>query len=131
MRRAPSPGCDLRRGTLTQHPHNACGCVHALVQASVAVGVVTGGLVRRGCATVRMWLQVRTSYGSFLPRYLDPTLAAVQERLSRWIGLPVSFQEYLQVRPPAVASRDECGARCAEGASRTCTLDQEALSGNR
>jgi hypothetical protein len=44
-----------------------------------------------------VFVQVRTSYGSFLPRYYDPVLAGVQERISEWLGVPVSFQEDMQV----------------------------------
>jgi hypothetical protein len=40
---------------------------------------------------------VRTSYGSFLPRFYDQTLGAVQERISEWLGVPVVFQEDMQV----------------------------------
>jgi hypothetical protein len=42
-------------------------------------------------------MQVRTSFGNFLSRYYDPVLAGVQERVAEWLGVPVPFQEDMQV----------------------------------
>lgn len=41
---------------------------------------------------------IRTSYGTFLKRAADPTLARVERRLAAWTHLPVENQEDLQVR---------------------------------
>jgi hypothetical protein len=42
-------------------------------------------------------VQVRTSYGMFIPRYQDPIIGNVQERIAKWSGVPVSHQEDMQV----------------------------------
>ena len=41
--------------------------------------------------------EVRTSYGTFLPRLRDPVLAAVERRLAAWSHLDVSHQEEAQI----------------------------------
>ena len=43
-------------------------------------------------------LQVRSSYGMFIPRMYDETMADIEQRVSNWTGLPVSHQEDMQVR---------------------------------
>lgn len=43
-------------------------------------------------------VQVRTSYGMFIPRYQDPVIANVEQRLSKWLGIPAVHQEDMQVR---------------------------------
>ena len=40
---------------------------------------------------------IRTSYGTFLRRLQDPTVAAVEERVARWTHLNVSHQEDMQI----------------------------------
>ena len=42
-------------------------------------------------------LQIRTSYGMFVPRYQDATIAAISERVAKWTGLPIINQEAMQV----------------------------------
>lgn len=42
-------------------------------------------------------LQVRSSYGMFIPRFYDEKIAAIEDRLSKWTGLPVVNQEEMQV----------------------------------
>eukprot|EP00892_Ulva_mutabilis_P006527 jgi/Ulvmu1/4246/UM192_0006.1 len=40
---------------------------------------------------------IRSSYGMFIPRYQDEIVAAVEERVANWTGLPVVNQEGIQV----------------------------------
>lgn len=42
-------------------------------------------------------LQVRSSYGMFIPRHQDETMAAIEQRVSQWTGVPVIHQEDTQV----------------------------------
>lgn len=42
-------------------------------------------------------VQVRTSYGMFIPRYQDEIIGSVEERLANWTGIPVVHQEDMQV----------------------------------
>ena len=39
----------------------------------------------------------RTSYGTFIRRNYDPTIAAIQQRVAEWVKLPLSHQEDMQV----------------------------------
>jgi len=41
---------------------------------------------------------IRTSYGTFVGRNHDPTVAAIEERLANWTHLPVVNQEDMQAR---------------------------------
>eukprot|EP00892_Ulva_mutabilis_P010406 jgi/Ulvmu1/7738/UM039_0046.1 len=41
--------------------------------------------------------EARTSYGTFIPRFQDKIVARVEQRVSRWVGLPVVYQEEIQV----------------------------------
>ena len=43
-------------------------------------------------------MQARTSYGMFIPRFQDKMVARVEQRASRWVGVPVVHQEEIQVR---------------------------------
>eukprot|EP01025_Chloroclados_australasicus_P011082 TRINITY_DN14802_c0_g1_i2.p1 TRINITY_DN14802_c0_g1~~TRINITY_DN14802_c0_g1_i2.p1 ORF type:complete len:200 (+),score=10.12 TRINITY_DN14802_c0_g1_i2:50-601(+) len=40
---------------------------------------------------------IRTSYGMFIPRYYDPVITTVEEKLANWTHLPISYQEDIQV----------------------------------
>lgn len=42
-------------------------------------------------------LQIRNSYGMFIPRAYDAITNTVEERLSNWTGLPRVNQEDMQV----------------------------------
>lgn len=41
--------------------------------------------------------EVRSSYGMFLPRLMDPVLTSIEERVAHWTHLNVSHQEDVQV----------------------------------
>lgn len=47
-----------------------------------------------------MCVQIRSSYGMFIPRYYDETIAAIEDRLAKWTGLPQVNQEEIQVCSP-------------------------------
>eukprot|EP00884_Botryococcus_braunii_P014959 jgi/Botrbrau1/23464/Bobra.106_1s0019.1 len=40
---------------------------------------------------------IRTSYGVFVPRHMDPIISRLEERISKWTHLPISHQEDFQV----------------------------------
>lgn len=42
-------------------------------------------------------MQARSSFGAWIPRYQDETMAAIEERIANWTGVPVSYQEDMQV----------------------------------
>ena len=44
-------------------------------------------------------MQIRSSYGMFIPRYQDEVIAAVEERVASWLNVPVINQEGIQVSP--------------------------------
>lgn len=41
--------------------------------------------------------EVRTSYGMFIPRHQDAVIARINERVAAWVGVPVAYQESMQV----------------------------------
>ena len=40
---------------------------------------------------------IRTSYGTFLPRLMDPVMSEVQQRVADWVRVPLVHQEDMQV----------------------------------
>ena len=65
-------------------------------------------------------VQVRTSYGMFIPRYQDEVIARVQERVASWLGLPVSFQEDMQVRPLCLSALSASLPLCLSASLPLC-----------
>eukprot|EP00892_Ulva_mutabilis_P006532 jgi/Ulvmu1/4250/UM192_0010.1 len=41
--------------------------------------------------------EIRSSYGMFIPRFYDATIAGIEDRLAKWTGLPYVNQEEMQV----------------------------------
>lgn len=65
-------------------------------------------------------LQVRSSYGMFIPRFQDKIIADVETRVSNWTGLPTVYQEDMQVRDlPAAAT---CELTSVQGCYSFCTV---------